>query len=187
LYLKPLLATGGNLYMPGKSIQTIDRETLSIRLKMRTLMESQDLSINQALNQALPKDSNRSKKLQLWIDKGLWPIPQGSTTISTTSSTTNTITSNPALVPPKAIQPRSAAVGTINSTTHIPLQDDYPEPIKFLGPKITTSVKISCEIQKRAIHKARSTDALYSRANMSGLVEYLLWQYAGSDDALIKR
>jgi hypothetical protein len=146
-------------------------------------MESKSLSVSQALNHILPNDSNRSRKLQLWIDKGLWPIPSS----STNSGTTNTITSNPALAPPKVIQPRSSTIGTINSTTNISPLDDYPEPIKFLGPKITTSVKISCEIQKRAIHKARTTGALYSRANMSGLVEYLLWQYAGSDAALIKK
>lgn len=173
--------------MPGKSIQTIDRESLAIRQQIRDLMASEDLSERQALLRALPNDGNRSVKFRLWITKGLWPIPQSSTNRSTTPSTTNTISSNPAQVPPKAIQPLSTDISNINSTTSIPLQDDYPEPIKFIGPKITTSVKISCEIQKRAIHKARTTDALYSRANMSGLVEYLLWQYAGSDDALIKR
>jgi hypothetical protein len=83
--------------MPGKSTKTIDRESLAIRLQMRTLMESKSLSVSQALNHILPNDSNRSRKLQLWIDKGLWPIPNS----STTSGTTNTITSNPALAPPR--------------------------------------------------------------------------------------
>jgi hypothetical protein len=174
--------------MPGKNIQTIDRETINIRTQMCKLIESEGLSANQALTRLLPNDSNRARRLSLWIEKGLWPISNGSTTFSTTDITANNNSVKPELETFIEYDQRSTTCGTKSSTTKIAQIDYYPSPIKFIGPKITTSIKISSKIQEKALLKAKTTkDSIWSRGNLSGLVEFLLWKYLDNDPSMIEK
>ena len=173
--------------MPGKNIQTIDRETINIRIQMCKLIES-GLSPSQALTRLLPNDSNRARKLSLWIEKGLWPIPNGSTTFSTTDITANNNSVKLELDTFIEDNQRSTTNGTKSSTTNITQLVDYPSPIKFIGPKVTTSIKISSKIQEKALLKAKTTkDSIWSRGNLSGLVEFLLWKYLDCEPGMIEK
>jgi hypothetical protein len=174
--------------MPGKNIQTIDRETINIRTQMCKLIESEGLSANQALTRLRPNDSNRARKLTLWIEKGLWPIPNGSTTFITTNITTYNNRVKPELATFIEDNQHSNIGSTKSSTTNIAQLDDYTSPIKFIGPKVTTSIKISVKIQEKALLKTKTTkDSLWSRGNLSGLVEFLLWKYLDNDPGVVEK
>lgn len=62
--------------MAAKTVEQIAAETLKIRLDMRTLMQEQGLSENEALARLLPNDRNRTKKLKRWKEKALWPVTE---------------------------------------------------------------------------------------------------------------
>lgn len=65
----------GEHAMPGKGLDKAAQRTRTIRLELHRLMDQGGLSEKAALAQVLPDDRNRWKKLKLWKDKGLWPVP----------------------------------------------------------------------------------------------------------------
>lgn len=57
------------------STERYAQQTLETRLKVHELVSS-GMSESQALNTVLPKDTNRSRKLKSWKERGLWPISE---------------------------------------------------------------------------------------------------------------
>lgn len=73
------------------SVETLARRSRKDRFKLQQLIDS-GMTEGAALAEVFPKDSNRSKKLKTWREKGLFPIPDSEreangTTVKPTDTT----------------------------------------------------------------------------------------------------
>lgn len=57
-----------------KRTKTVANETRSVRFRIHALVQA-GMKEREALLTAMPDDTNRSRKLQYWKDKGIYPVP----------------------------------------------------------------------------------------------------------------
>ena len=70
-----------------KSLETIAEETRGDRLRLQSLING-GMTLSQAMLKLFPNDSNRGRKVKLWKEKGLFPVPASEREIHTESSHT---------------------------------------------------------------------------------------------------
>jgi hypothetical protein len=58
-----------------KTKDQLKENTHLIRVEMDRLIREEGLSEKEALVKVLPKDGHRTRKLAVWVKRGLWPIP----------------------------------------------------------------------------------------------------------------
>lgn len=61
--------------MPGKGPVLMAEQTRKLRLEMHRLVTN-GMAEQKALLEIFPQDSNRARRLKVWKEKGLWPIPK---------------------------------------------------------------------------------------------------------------
>ena len=97
------------------SKELLAEQSRDIRLEMHKLMEG-GLSEREALKRALPDDSNRSRRLKTWKNKGLFPVPADELADFGGSTSTTVLEppqEEPLPEPPKSALPETTVFGEL--------------------------------------------------------------------------
>jgi hypothetical protein len=192
--------------MPGISLERLAEKTRVDRFRMKVLMELKGLEESKALGKILPKDSNRTRKLDVWKEKGLWPVSDSE--IQEHRTLYNTVV---AQADPKAPQIEASQQHITQDVTHITQFDDatvealkeivtwwrerkeeptipvsaqYPQFKKSEKPH-TRSIRIDAALLKAAEQKAK-IEKSRTGGNFNSLVNVLIWQFLGCPKEFIE-
>jgi hypothetical protein len=150
-----------------------------------------------AVRKVFPDDANYLKTLQRWKDKGLWSVKepaeaQNDTTDTlqdtTPENTTRAVRDTTSALPPDVIGDLLELVGWWRDRKK---GEKMPEEMNyrpdFQGARQNSSVRINIALREAALKKAHLEHRNQTGDNISGLIEWLMWNYLDGDQRFLER